>query len=225
MVLFTTMNLMLRIFPVLSFVLIFFLIFLGVENLTADFRNSNQSEPEVTKFDLDEKSIDFSDKSPEIKEFENLDNVSIKKKEKEFETQKLQKISETKDKLEQDIDGIAVAVLGRPNVGKSTLINRILGEERVLSVDLPGTTRDTIFIPFEREGQRYTLIDTAGIRRKRSVNEKIEKFSIIKAISALEDSQVVILVLDAHEGVTEQDATLLGMIADKGRSLLIAINN
>ena len=101
MVLFTTMNLMLRIFPVLSFVLIFFLIFLGVENLTADFRNSNQSEPEVTKFDLDEKSIGFSDKSPEIKEFENLDNVSIKKNEKEFETQKLQKISETKDKLDK----------------------------------------------------------------------------------------------------------------------------
>ena len=88
-------------------------------------------------------------------------------------------LPETHDKLEQDIDGIAVAVLGRPNVGKSTLINRILGEERVLSVDLPGTTRDTIFIPFEREGQRYTLIDTAGIRRKRSINEKIEKFSII----------------------------------------------
>ena len=98
------MNLMLRIFPVLSFVLIFFLIFLGVENLTADFRHSNQSEPEDTKFDLDEKSISFSDKSPEIKEFENLDNVSIKKNEKEFETQKLQKISETKlEKLESEL--------------------------------------------------------------------------------------------------------------------------
>jgi len=117
-----------------------------------------------------------------------------------------------------------VAVLGRPNVGKSTLINRILGEERVLAIDLPGTTRDTIFIPFEREGEQYTLIDTAGIRRKRSVEEKVEKFSIIKAIEALEDSHVVILVLDAHEGVTEQDATLLGMIAEKGRALLIAIN-
>ena len=89
---------------------------------------------------------------------------------------------------------------------------------------LPGTTRDSIFIPFEREEQQYTLIDTAGIRRKRSVDEKIEKFSIIKAISALEDSHVVILVLDAHEGVTEQDATLLGMIADKGRALLIVVN-
>ena len=133
-------------------------------------------------------------------------------------------LPETIDSMEQEIEGIAVAVLGRPNVGKSTLINRILGEDRVLAVDHPGTTRDTIFIPFEREGQQYTLIDTAGIRRKRSVDEKIEKLSIIKAISALEDSHVVVLVLDAHEGVTEQDATLLGMIADKGRALLIAVN-
>ena len=133
-------------------------------------------------------------------------------------------LPETIDSMEQEIEGIAVAVLGRPNVGKSTLINRILGEDRVLAVDHPGTTRDTIFIPFEKEGQQYTLIDTAGIRRKRSVEAKIEKFSIIKAISALEDSHVVVLVLDAHEGVTEQDATLLGMIADKGRALLIAVN-
>ena len=125
---------------------------------------------------------------------------------------------------EEIVEGIAVAVLGRPNVGKSTLINRILGEERVLAIDLPGTTRDSIYIPFAREGQQYTLIDTAGIRRKRSTHEKIEKFSIIKAIDALEKSHVVILVLDAHEGVTEQDATLLGMIADKGRALLIVIN-
>jgi len=128
------------------------------------------------------------------------------------------------DDNKTEVKGIAVAVLGRPNVGKSTLINRILGEERVLAIDIPGTTRDTIFIPFTREGEQYTLIDTAGIRRKRSVEEKVEKFSIIKAIDALEDSHVVILVLDAHEGVTEQDATLLGMIADKGRALLIVIN-
>jgi len=128
------------------------------------------------------------------------------------------------DDNKTEVKGIAVAVLGRPNVGKSTLINRILGEERVLAIDIPGTTRDTIFIPFEREGEQYTLIDTAGIRRKRSVEEKIEKFSIIKAIEALEDSHVVILVLDAHEGVAEQDATLLGMIADKDRALLIVIN-
>ena len=123
-----------------------------------------------------------------------------------------------------ELEGIAAAVLGRPNVGKSTLINRILGEERVMAVDLPGTTRDSIFIPFKREGQQYTLIDTAGIRRKRSVSEKVEIFSIIKTKDAINDSHVVILVLDAHEGVTEQDATLLGLIADKGRALLIVIN-
>lgn len=128
------------------------------------------------------------------------------------------------DEEEEELEGIAVAVLGRPNVGKSTLVNRILGEERVLAIDLPGTTRDSIYIPFEREGQAYTLIDTAGIRRKRATHEKIEKFSIIKAIEALEKSQVVILVLDAHEGVTEQDATLLGMIADRGRALLVVVN-
>ena len=124
----------------------------------------------------------------------------------------------------ETVEGIAVAVLGRPNVGKSTLINRILGEERVLAIDLPGTTRDSIYIPFEREGQKYTLIDTAGIRRKRATHEKIEIFSIIKAREALERSHVAVLILDAHEGVTEQDATLLGMIADQGRALLIVIN-
>lgn len=129
-----------------------------------------------------------------------------------------------KQKDEDEIAGIAVAVLGRPNVGKSTLVNRILGENRVLAVDLPGTTRDSIYIPFEREGQKYTLIDTAGIRRKRATHEKIEIFSILKARKAIENAHVVLLVLDAHEGITEQDATLLGMSADNGRALLIVIN-
>lgn len=129
-----------------------------------------------------------------------------------------------KQKDEDEIAGIAVAVLGRPNVGKSTLVNRILGENRVLAVDLPGTTRDSIYIPFEREGQKYTLIDTAGIRRKRATHEKIEIFSILKARKAIESAHVVLLVLDAHEGITEQDATLLGMSADNGRALLIVIN-
>ncbi|MDC9714333.1 MAG: ribosome biogenesis GTPase Der [Gammaproteobacteria bacterium] len=131
---------------------------------------------------------------------------------------------EVESEEEEEIEGIAVAVLGRPNVGKSTLINRILGEERVLAIDLPGTTRDSIYIPFECEGQKYTLIDTAGIRRKRSTHEKIEIFSIIKAREAMERSHVVVLMLDASEGVTEQDATLLGMIADRGRALMIVIN-
>lgn len=124
----------------------------------------------------------------------------------------------------EKVKGIAVAVLGRPNVGKSTLVNRILGEQRVLVIDLPGTTRDSIYIPFEREGQKYTLIDTAGIRRKRATYEKIEIFSIIKAREALDRSHIAVLILDAHEGVTEQDATLLGMINEKGRALLIVIN-
>ncbi len=132
--------------------------------------------------------------------------------------------TESQEEAEEEIEGIAVAVLGRPNVGKSTLVNRILGEERVLAVDLPGTTRDSIYIPFERERQKYTLIDTAGIRRKRATHEKIEIFSILKAREALERSHVVLLVLDAHEGITEQDATLLGMSADNGRALLIVIN-
>lgn len=124
----------------------------------------------------------------------------------------------------EEVEGIAVAVLGRPNVGKSTLVNRILGEERTLTMDLPGTTRDSIYIPFEHQAQKYTFIDTAGIRRKRSTHEKIEIFSIIKACEALDRSHVVVLILDAHEGVTEQDATLLGMVNEKGRALLIVIN-
>ena len=121
-------------------------------------------------------------------------------------------------------DTIRVAVVGRPNVGKSTLINRILGEERVLAYDLPGTTRDSIFIPFERDGCAYTLIDTAGVRRKARVSEAIEKFSVIKTLQAIAAANVVVLVLDAREGISEQDATLAGYIAEKGRALVIAVN-
>jgi GTP-binding protein len=117
-----------------------------------------------------------------------------------------------------------VAVIGRPNVGKSTLINRMVGEERVVAFDLPGTTRDSIVVPFEREGQRYELIDTAGIRRRRSVSEAIEKFSIIKALQAIDSAEVVVPVLDAREGVTDQDASLLGLAAERGRAMVIAIN-
>ena len=121
-------------------------------------------------------------------------------------------------------DTIRVAVVGRPNVGKSTLINRILGEERVLAYDLPGTTRDSIFIPFERDGCAYTLIDTAGVRRKARVSEAIEKFSVINTLQAIAAAHVVVLVLDAREGISEQDATLAGYIAEKGRALVIAVN-
>lgn len=121
-------------------------------------------------------------------------------------------------------DETRVAIVGRPNVGKSTLVNRLLGEERVLAYDLPGTTRDSVFIPFEHHGQRYTLIDTAGIRRRARVSEAVERFSIIKAMQAIEAAHVVILVLDAHQGVSEQDATLLGQVLDSGRGLIIAVN-
>ncbi len=125
---------------------------------------------------------------------------------------------------EPELTGIKVAIMGRPNVGKSTLVNRMLGYERVIAFDEPGTTRDSIFIPFERDGQLYTLIDTAGVRRRAKVHETVEKFSIIKAFQAIEASNVVIMLLDAHEGVTDQDANLLGQIIDSGRALVIAVN-
>ncbi|MCK5903172.1 MAG: ribosome biogenesis GTPase Der [Cocleimonas sp.] len=121
-------------------------------------------------------------------------------------------------------DSLRIAFVGRPNVGKSTLINRLMGEERVIAFDKPGTTRDSIFVPFERDGQKYTLIDTAGVRRRSKVNETIEKFSIIKTLNAIEKAHVVIMLLDAHESITEQDAHLLGLILDAGRSLVLAIN-
>ncbi len=120
--------------------------------------------------------------------------------------------------------GIKIAVVGRPNVGKSTLVNRILGEERVLAFDLPGTTRDSVYIPFERGGQDYTLIDTAGIRRRHKVTEAIEKFSVVKTLQAIEESHVVILVLDATASITDQDASLAGLILESGRALVIAVN-
>jgi GTP-binding protein len=124
----------------------------------------------------------------------------------------------------EEAGGVRVAVVGRPNVGKSTLINRLLGEERVLAFDQPGTTRDSIFIPFEREGRQYTLIDTAGVRRRARVNETIEKFSVVKTLQAMDAAHVVVLVLDAHEGITEQDLHLLGFVIERGRALILAIN-
>ncbi len=131
---------------------------------------------------------------------------------------------ECEDGEETTEEGIRVAVVGRPNVGKSTLVNRLLGEERVLAYDQPGTTRDSIRIPFVHEGRRYTLIDTAGVRRRSRINEAIEKFSVIKTLQAMEAAHVVILVLDAREGVAEQDARLLGLAIESGRALVIAVN-
>ena len=128
------------------------------------------------------------------------------------------------DVEETEDAAVRVAVVGRPNAGKSTLINRMLGEERVLVYDLPGTTRDSIFIPFERDSVAYTLIDTAGVRRRARVTEAIEKFSIIKTLQAIDAAHVVILMLDARVGIGEQDATLAGYIAEKGRALVLAVN-
>ncbi len=120
--------------------------------------------------------------------------------------------------------GVRVAVIGRPNVGKSTLVNRLIGEDRVVVFDQPGTTRDSIHIPFERDGAHYTLIDTAGVRRRSRIDEAIEKFSVIKTLQAIEEAHVVLFVLDAQAGVTEQDASLAGHVVDSGRSLVVAIN-
>ncbi len=120
--------------------------------------------------------------------------------------------------------GIPVAVLGRPNAGKSTLINRLLGEERVVVYDEPGTTRDSVAIPFERDGQRYTLVDTAGVRRRSQVPEGVEKLSVVKSLEAIERASVVLLVTDAQEGITEQDARLAGHVLQAGRALVVVIN-
>ncbi len=129
---------------------------------------------------------------------------------------------------EEDVDDddkeLRIAVIGRPNVGKSTLANRLLGEERLVVFDQPGTTRDSVAVPFERNDRKYLLIDTAGIRRKSRVHEAIEKFSIIKALQAIEQAQVVIAVLDAQEGITEQDVSLLGLVLERGRALVVVTN-
>jgi GTPase len=131
--------------------------------------------------------------------------------------------SETKPKRSSHAR-IKIAFIGRPNVGKSTLINRILGEERVIVSDQSGTTRDSIFVDFTRHGKPYTLIDTAGIRRRGRVTDKIEKFSIVKSLQAIEAANVVVLVLDAQENVTEQDLHLLGFAIESGKAIIIAIN-
>lgn len=129
----------------------------------------------------------------------------------------------------EDVSGddpsvIKLAVAGRPNVGKSTLINTWLGEERLVAFDLPGTTRDAISVPFERDGQRFELIDTAGLRRKGQVFEAIEKFSVVKTLQAIESASVVLLLIDATQGVTDQDAHIAGYILESGRAVVVAVN-
>lgn len=125
---------------------------------------------------------------------------------------------------ENNNKGIKIAIVGRPNVGKSTLVNTLLGEERVIAFDMPGTTRDSIEIPFERDGQQYTLIDTAGIRRRGKVFEAIEKFSVVKTLQSVSEANVVLLLLDAQQDISEQDAHIAGFILESGRALVVGVN-
>ncbi|WP_211441107.1 ribosome biogenesis GTPase Der [Collimonas humicola] len=120
--------------------------------------------------------------------------------------------------------GIKIAIVGRPNVGKSTLVNTLLGEERVIAFDMPGTTRDSIEIPFERDGKKYTLIDTAGIRRRGKVFEAIEKFSVVKTLQSISEANVVLLLLDAQQDISEQDAHIAGFVLETGRALVVGVN-
>lgn len=129
------------------------------------------------------------------------------------------------DAAVEDADkSIKVAFVGRPNVGKSTLVNRVLGEERVVVFDMPGTTRDSIYVPFERDGIKYTLIDTAGVRRRRAVKEVVEKFSVIKSMRSIDESNVVVMMMDAQGEIADQDLHLLGYIIEAGRALVMVVN-
>jgi GTP-binding protein len=151
-----------------------------------------------------------------------LDNVF---KDMHVEPVSLEEEIDAQERLKQlQASPIKLAIVGKPNVGKSTLTNRILGEERVVVYDLPGTTRDSIFIPMQRDEREYILIDTAGVRKRKKVSDVVEKFSIIKTLQAIEEANVVLLVVDAREGITEQDLSLLGFILNSGRSLVLAVN-
>ncbi len=158
----------------------------------------------------------------------------------ENEMGEIQDLSELEDREEESFDyseaeaeeiharlqaqPIKLAIIGRPNVGKSTLTNRILGEERVVVYDMPGTTRDSIYIPMERNGREYVLIDTAGVRRRGRIDETVEKFSVVKTLQAIEDANVVLVVIDARENISDQDLSLLGFALNAGRSVVLAVN-
>lgn len=174
-------------------------------SVTADFYELGMGDPYVISAahgdgvnDLVREAIDFAFKSrPELEEGPEED-----------ENQR----------------GVRIALVGRPNVGKSTLVNTLLGEERVIAFDMPGTTRDSIEIPFERDGKPYSLIDTAGIRRRGKVFEAIEKFSVVKTLQSISEANVVVLMLDAQQDISEQDAHIAGFVLESGRALVVAIN-
>ena len=168
----------------------------------------------------EESAVETTDVSSETTEFDEWDE--------DFDFSNEEDTALLDEELAQeqtpDSQNIKIAIVGRPNVGKSTLTNRILGEDRVVVYDMPGTTRDSIYIPMERDGQQYTLIDTAGVRKRGKVHLAVEKFSVIKTLQAIQDANVVLLVIDARENISDQDLSLLGFILNAGRSLVIVVN-
>ena len=168
----------------------------------------------------EESAVENTDVSSEVTEFDEWDE--------DFDFSNEEDTALLDEELAQeqtpDNQNIKIAIVGRPNVGKSTLTNRILGEDRVVVYDMPGTTRDSIYIPMERDGQNYTLIDTAGVRKRGKVHLAVEKFSVIKTLQAIQDANVVLLVIDAREYISDQDLSLLGFILNAGRSLVIVVN-
>ncbi|MBY5992833.1 ribosome biogenesis GTPase Der [Ferrimonas balearica] len=160
----------------------------------------------------EELKADAGDEEPEVDEWAVEEPKVLSEEDAEAEAARLQALP------------IKLAIIGKPNVGKSTLTNRILGEERVVVYDMPGTTRDSIYIPMERDEREYVLIDTAGVRRRKNINEAVEKFSVIKTLKAIEDANVVLLVVDAREGISDQDLSLLGFTLNAGRALVVAVN-
>jgi len=168
--------------------------------------------------------LDQEDLDTEFDKLGFKNKINISASHRENINNLVEKFPEAEETLDEKDMGIKVAIVGKPNVGKSTLVNRILGEERVIAFDSPGTTRDSIYIPFERNNKKYTLIDTAGVRRKSHIKEVIEKISVVKTLQAIEEAHVVLFLVDARTNLTEQDLGLLGFILSLGKALVIAIN-
>ncbi|MBM7454538.1 GTP-binding protein [Oceanisphaera litoralis] len=181
-----------------------------LEELAAEAQAQAQAQAEAEADDAEADEFDFDQL-----DFDGDDIDSV--------IEAMDRIDEAQTVPFEDLP-IKLAIVGRPNVGKSTLTNRILGEDRVVVYDMPGTTRDSVYIPMKRDEQDYILIDTAGVRRRGKVHETVEKFSVIKTLQAIEDANVVLLVLDAHEGISDQDLSLLGFVLNAGRSIVLAVN-
>lgn len=175
------------------------------------------------RFEYDQEQLSEDDANDIDEEYEYLDQEQVEEKISKISSGN---ISESLEAQSREIlkNNIKIALVGRPNVGKSTLTNAILGEDRVIVYDMPGTTRDSIYIPFEHNGQEYTIIDTAGVRRKGKIHDTVEKFSVIKTLQAIEDCNVALLVIDAVQGLSDQDLSLLSFILNSGRSLVILLN-